>query len=426
MFVNHHLAHAASSFFTSGFDKAAIISIDGSGGDKSGILAIGDNDSIKVIRSFGLRSSWGAFYEEITHKLGFKRHSGEGKVMGLAAYGKPDLTTFNFIDFSGELAEFDWEKMLKFVGSIRIRNVDEQITQEHKDLAATLQAALEKAAVMMCKYLKERTGLGKLCLCGGVSLNCSMNGKIASSDIFEDIFIQPASHDSGSALGAAILCYIKETGRRPDIHLTNAYLGPEYTDQEIEKAIKLHNIDKYIRCENIYKETAKLLAQGKIIGWMQGRMEIGPRALGARSILANPSFLWMRDKINNEIKHRESWRPFAPSVLSEYVTKYVENAKYYSPFMLIAFNAKKESLNDIISASHIDRTVRIQTVNKNECPHYWKLIESFRQETGIPALLNTSFNDKDEPIVCSPADAIKTFLSCGLDHLVVGNFIMSK
>jgi len=425
LFVNHHLAHAASSFFTSGFDKAAIISIDGSGGDKSGILAIGENNSIKVIKSLGLRSSWGAFYEEITHKLGFKRHSGEGKVMGLAAYGKPNLSTFNFIDFNKELAEFNWEKMLKFVRALKTRNSNEQITQEHKNLAATLQAALEKAVIMMCEYLKKNTGLDKLCLCGGVSLNCSMNGKIAQTHIFKNIFIQPASHDSGSALGAAILCYIEKTGKRPDIRMNNAYFGPEYSNEEIITAIESNNITKFKFFEDICAETAKLLAQGKIIGWMQGRMEIGPRALGARSILANPSLTWMRDKVNNEIKHREPWRPFAPSILSEYIDTYIEDP-YNSPFMLIAFNAKKDTINNIISASHVDGTVRVQCVNKNESPLYWELIEKFRQETGIPALLNTSFNDKDEPVVCSPQDAIKTFNSCGLDYLVMGNFLISK
>lgn len=425
IFVNHHLAHAASSFFVSGFDQAAIISLDGSGGDESGVLAVGQDDTIKIIRSFGLRSSWGAFYEEITHKLGFKRHSGEGKVMGLAAYGKPDLSMFDFINYERELASFDWDKMLSFVRGIKTRSPNEALTEYHKNLAATLQAALEKAAIMMCIYLKNNTGLRKLCICGGVSLNCSMNGKIFGSGIFEDIFIQPAAYDSGSALGAAIWCYIKKTSKCPDIYLSNAYWGPEYSNEEVEKAIKSYGVKKYRRCSDIYEETAQLLTQGKIIGWLQGRMEIGPRALGARSILANPSFPWIRDKVNNEVKHREPWRPFAPSILSEYVNEYVDNA-CYSPFMLIAFNAKKSNIKKIISASHVDGTVRIQTVEKKDNPCYWELIERFRQRTGIPALLNTSFNDKDEPIVCSPTDALKTFFLCGMDYLVMGDFIISK
>lgn len=425
IFVRHHLAHAASAFFSSGFDRAAIVSLNGSGGDESGILAEGYDNDIKIMKSLGLRDSWGAFYEEITEKLGFRRHSGEGKVMGLAAYGKPDLGMFDFIDYGKELPDIDWEKMLSFVNNIKPRFQDEPLNEYHKNLAATLQAALEKAAIMLCEYLKEKTGLNELCIAGGVGLNCTMNGKILASGIFGDVFIQPAAHDAGSALGAAIWYYIKVTGKRPDIRLTNSYLGPEYSDGDIEEAIKAQGAGTYRYYEDICEETANLLAQGRIIGWFQSRMEIGPRALGARSIIANPSIASMKDKVNNKVKHREPWRPFAPSILSEYVDEYVEKARL-SPFMLLAFKAKKDKINEVISAAHVDGTIRIQTVEKSENPKYWDLIDKFRQKTGVAAILNTSFNVQGEPIVCSPHDALRTFFSCGLDYLAMGNFLISK
>lgn len=426
IFVNHHLAHASSAFFSSGFKDANIISLDGSGGSESGILGFGQNNKINIQHRFSNRESWGLMYELITEKLGFRRHSGEGKVMGLAAYGIPDPQGLPFVKWDKDIPYIDPKERKVFIEQIKTREKDEPIEDYHKNLAATLQDTLEKAVTKMVDYLHTTNGFSNLCLAGGSALNCSMNGKLAMLPSVDNIFVQPASHDSGTALGAALHVNMEKNKNTSTFIMNHAYWGPEFSDEEIEQALETFKDQlTYKKSPDICKETASYLAKGKIIGWFQGRSEIGPRALGNRSILANPSISEMKDLVNNKVKHREPWRPFAPSILEEEAEKYFLESKK-SPFMILAFNTLPETRHEIISAIHVDGTARPQTVSKITNPKYWNLISEFNNLTGIPAVLNTSFNVDSQPIVNSPEEAIDTFLNCGLEILSIGNFIAWK
>lgn len=425
IFVNHHMAHAASSYFSSGFEEANVISLDGSGGGESGVLGYAKGIDIEFYKYVTNRGSWGLMYEAITEKLGFRRHSGEGKVMGLAAYGIPDPKGLPFVDWDGEIPVIIPEKRKEFIASLPTRNKEEPLTQWHKDLAATLQYTLEKAVSQMAKYLYDKTGSKNLCLAGGTALNCSMNGKLAQLPFVDNIFIQPAAHDAGSALGAALYVHVLKTGEKPNFVMDHAYWGPEFSNDEIEAELRNYPELQYYKSEDIFSETAQYLNEGKIIGWFQGRSEVGPRALGSRSILANPSIPEMKDKVNNQVKHREPWRPFAPSILEESIGRYVENPMP-SPFMIMAFDTIPEVQQEIISAIHVDGTCRPQTVSKSTNPRYWELIKRFEQLSGIPAVLNTSFNVDSQPIVNAPAEGIETFLNCGIDILVIGDYVAHK
>lgn len=425
IFVNHHRAHAASAFFASGFPQANILSLDGSGGTDSGILGFGNENSINIYKTIPNRGSWGLIYEEITEKLGFRRHSSEGKVMGLASYGIPDPNGLPFVEWNEDIPKINPKKRKEFVNSLILRKKEDPITQQHKDLAATLQDTLEKAAIRMVEWLFQKTGNRNLCLSGGTALNCSMNGKLALLPFIDEIFIQPAAHDAGTALGAALITHSEKTGARPIFMMKHAYWGPEFSETEIEDAIKgFHNLP-YKKSNNIFSDTAKLLKEGKIVGWFQGRSEIGPRALGNRSILADPSLPGIKDKVNNNVKHREPWRPFAPSILEEEIDRYINPPKK-SPFMILAFSTLDEHRHDLISAAHIDGTIRPQTVSKETNPRYWQLIKNFEELTGIPAVLNTSYNLDSEPIVNSPQEALDTFLRCEMDAVALGDFIVWK
>lgn len=442
----HHLAHAASSYFASGFKEANIISMDGQGEITSVLLAKGSGDNIKKIKEYSSLNSIGALYESFTDYLGFKRHSQEGKVMGLASYGRPildyreiinwtkngyscgtrqryfNMLKYSFRKFQGKKIESFGELLKKNFGPKRLK--DEPITKRHQDVAATIQNIQEKAVIKLARYLYEKNGIQDFCLAGGSALNCISNGVLLEQDFVKNIYVQPVSSDAGNAIGAAFLEYIKLTGKPIDFEMKHAYWGPEYTNKEIEKVLKEKEI-KYEYHENIEKIAAELIAKGNIIGWFQGRMEVGPRALGNRSILADPTDENMKDKVNAQVKHREGWRPFAPSMIEESAHEYLENY-YPSPFMILSFRIKRDKWKLIPSVVHVDGTTRPQTVTKETNPKYYKLIKEFEKIKGVPVVLNTSFNDKGEPIVCSPQDAISSFKRTNLDYLVMGNFLIKS
>ena len=425
VYIPHHTAHAASTYFASGFQKSNIISLDGRGEDSSTLLAIGNNGKIDDFKEFSVHNSLGNLYSTFTKCLGFNPHSDEGKVMGLACYGKPTYDLKNIVKLTEEGYEFsrNWHyEVTKLFGS-NLRRKGDPLTKEHENLAASLQHTLEKAAVHLATVMHEKTGYKSFCLAGGVSLNCDMNSKILFKDFADDIFIQPAAHDAGSALGAAMYVSSK-LGDKPYFKMEHAYLGPEYTNDDIKEALNECKLkaDFYKDIEGI---TAEKLAKGYIVGWHQGRIEFGPRALGARSILGHPGKRGMKEKINKEVKHRERWRPFAPSMLAESMPEYVEDP-YDSPFMILTFNVKEEKRKEILEATHVDNTVRVQTVKKEINPRYYKLIKEFEKQTSTPVLLNTSFNDNNEPIVLTPRDAIRTFMVSGMDYLAIGNYLLKK
>ena len=423
--VNHHRAHAASAFLASGFPEANILSLDGTGGGESGILGVGRGIDIQALKKISNGGSWGAAYTGITEKLGFRPHSSEGKVMGLAAYGSPDTKGLPFVIWDGDIPVIDVLKQKAFIRSLPLRRKDDPLTDEHKNLAATLQFTLEQAAIQMSEWLYKRTGIRRLCLAGGSALNCSMNGKLALLPWVDEIFIQPAAYDAGTALGAALTVQAQKTGQRPDSEMRHAYWGPEFSNEEIEDSLRKFPLLHYHKSADIFSETAKLIREGKIVGWFQGRSEVGPRALGNRSILADPSRPEMKDRVNNQVKHREPWRPFAPSVMEEAVGRYVARPMQ-SPYMILAFDTKPEAQAEIVSAIHVDGTCRPQTVSRETNPRFWQLIKSFDEISGIPALLNTSFNVDSQPIVNSPEEAIDTFLNCGIDVLAIGDFLALK
>jgi carbamoyltransferase len=423
-YCNHHLSHVASSFYVSGFDLANFISLDGSGGGESGMLGWGHGTRLHVAHRVTNAGSWGVLYELVTDRLGFRAHSHEGKTMGLAAYGDPDPDRFDFIDWSRPVPHIDRRGMHRHLRSIRRREPGEPFTDEHYRLAATVQAALERALLQMAQFLSHQSGSRTLCMAGGVALNCSANGKLLRSDAVDEIYVQPASSDAGVALGAAVLRHVQLTGERPRLVFDHAYWGPDYSDDEIEHLLVEAKIP-YERADDIETRTADLLAQGQIVGWFQGRMEVGPRALGGRSILADPAIAGMKDKVNAEVKHREMWRPFAPSMLEEDVADYAVDA-YRSPFMILAFQARPDRVNQFPAAVHVDDTARVQGVSRDRNPRYYRLIEEFKRITGRGVILNTSFNDAEEPLVCSPRDALRTFFATGLDVLVLGPFLVRK
>lgn len=427
MFVRHHLAHVASSFFLSPFEEANIVSLDGSGGQDAGLLAVGRGTTLEVVAPVDRETSWGEFYERFTGALGFKPHSDEGKVMGLAAYGDPKGQIFPFISLGDDhnLPSYDREGFLRTLAEIRPRGKNEYpINGYHEQIAATLQYSLEQVVARMTEILYRKTGYKNLCMAGGTALNCSCNGKLLRLPHVEKIFVQPAAADCGTALGAAVYAYVQVTGKRPRTKFNHLYWGPEFSNDEIETVLKQSKVP-YRKAEDVAQETAKLLAENKIVGWFQGRMEVGPRALGGRSILANPTDERMKDAVNKYVKFREPWRPFAPSILSENMQEYF-GTDHPSPFMILAFQAREEVKPKIPATLHVDGTGRPQTVEKETNPRYWALIDEFRKLTGVPVVLNTSFNVAGQPIVCTPKDALGTFYICGLDALAIGDFIVEK
>lgn len=424
-FVNHHFAHAASAFYPSGFDNAMILSLDGSGGREAGLLGFGEGSNIEIHKVISDESSWGRMYELVTEILGFKRHSGEGKTMGLASYGNPNLKMFPFIDWSQEIPYINEDMLRSFAeGFVKRESTESALLEKHTRLAATAQKALEEASIRMVNWLIEKTETSNLCIAGGVGLNCVMNGKIATLDKVNAVFVQPVAHDAGTSLGAALAVHMFLGGER-NWKMEHVYYGHEYTDDDIRKTLEKFSQLEYSFSREIEEVTAQELAKGSLVGWFQGRSEVGPRALGNRSILANPAIPEIKDQINGKVKFREMWRPFAPSILEENIDDYVTKFSDV-PFMTVSYQVTEKAHQDISAAIHIDGTCRPQAVSKRTNNKYWNLIKSFEKITGIPAVLNTSFNIQGQPIVNSPTDAIETFINCGLDVLSIGNYIVKK
>lgn len=440
-FIPHHNCHATASFFVSPYNEAALLSIDGSGEWATTWLGYGNGNKIKVLGETYIPHSLGAFYVAATQFCGFKPYYDEGKTMGLAPFGNPNVYKEEIgkmvrVDKNGklhfDLSYFDVPGNLslesfsaKFYEKFgEARKPGEEFTQRHMDIAAAFQRILEDRVLEICDILYEKTKAEYLVISGGVSLNSVMNGRIVRESKFKDVYVMPAAGDNGTALGAAYYLYngiLKQP--RNFVHL-DPYVGTFYTNQEIEKVLKGAKL-QYEYVEDITEKAASLLEKGQIIGWFQGKMEIGPRALGSRSILANPAFPHMKDKINAEVKFREAYRPFAPSAIVEAKNDFFD-ITVEAPFMLKVCNVLKEKQSVIPAVTHVDGSARLQTVNRQSHPEYYDLIKKFGEKTGIPVILNTSFNIQGEPLVESPNDAIRCFFSTGLDALLIGNYFLTK
>ncbi len=445
----HHLCHLASCYYPSGFENALVISHDGIGEVDCSLMATASKGEISIFHQGNQwPNSLGLLYAAVTDYLGWKYNSDEGIVMGLAPYGDDTKTTnsssktyreffkeiiYNIDDFNYEVntswiafhdVRSKWvsDKFIETFGPRR--EYDGVVKEYHKHVACALQNRLEEIIIEQLKKCKEKFGLKKLCFAGGIALNCSLNGKILESKLFDEIFVPPASGDNGTAIGA---CYLSTKNQIPDFsskRLDNYYVGSEFTDNQIEESLDKKNVN-YTKPANFEKYVAQKLNEQKIIGWFQGGAEFGPRALGNRSILTSPFPKKMKDILNSRVKFREEFRPFAPAILSEMTNEYFK-IKQSSPHMLIAVEVKPEKISEIPAVVHIDNSARVQTVDNSNNPKFRKLLESFYDETGCPVLLNTSFNVKGQPIVNSPDDAIDCFLSTNIDVLAIGNFIVEK
>ena len=468
LFSEHHLSHAASAFFPSPFDSAAVLTMDGVGEWTTTSLAIGQGNTLELIKEINFPHSLGLLYSAITYYTGFKVNSGEYKVMGLAPYGKPiyaDLIKKYLIDikedgsFALDMSYFNYctgltmtSKKFDVVFGGPPREPESALTQREMDLAASVQAVTEEVVVLLAKGIAKSTGQRNLCLAGGVALNCVANGKLLREKLFENIWIQPAAGDAGGAVGAALGAYYIMLNQ-PRLIKKNAldgmkgsFLGPEFSQEEIENELtKCGAVFTFYKPEEITNKTAQALADGMAVGWMNGRMEFGPRSLGCRSILADPRSPFMQKLLNLKVKYRESFRPFAPSVLREDVSEWFD-LDTDSPYMLLVADVAKsrqlmmstqekdlfgiDKLNilrsSIPSVTHVDYSARVQTVHEQTNPRYHQLIKKFKELTGCPVLVNTSFNVRSEPIVCSPSDAFRCFMGTELDILVVGNAFLEK
>lgn len=441
-YIEHHLAHAASAFLPSPFEEAAILSMDGRGEDVTTMLARGSGNRIEVLGRRHVPHSLGHLYSAVTAHLGFRAFHDEWKVMGLSAYGSAALVR-RFADlvrleedgtFSLDLRYFRfythgqkaWVSR-RFIEEFGLpRAPGTSLEDRHCDLAFALQRVLEDVAVHIARALGRRTGSRKLCLAGGVALNCLMNQALLERTEFDDLFVQPMAGDAGTALGAALSRhYDLASGDATRAPFANAYLGPAFSDTRTESALTGAGL-RYHRSEHVCREAAELLAAGKIIGWFQGRMEAGPRALGNRSILADPTLAGIKDRLNVVIKRRESFRPFAPSVLDDDADAYFELPKgVRSPFMNVMARVRADQRAALPAVTHVDGSARVHTVTYDSNPRYWELISCFRRLRGVPVVLNTSFNEQ-EPIVCTPEEAIDCYLRSKLDALVLGDFVVIR
>ena len=439
-YVEHHLSHAAGSFFVSPYDQAAIMAMDGSGEWACSWTGYGEGSNVECYNETYFPNSMGAVYESVTEFCGFKPNYDEGKTMGLAPMGDPQ----RYLDAATKLVKFSdtgtlevdldyftyqyWgytrcsQKFYDVFGAPRDPNGE--FEQRHMDVAAAFQKVLEERALEMAVQLKQKTAADYLIVAGGVSLNSVMNGELLRKAGFKDIYVMPAAGDGGTCIGAAYYLHNQILGNSRSFVHSNPYIGNEYSNDVIEALLKRYKLS-YREYEKIDVETARLLAEGNIIGWFQGRMEIGPRALGARSILANPADPGMKDKINHEVKFREAYRPFAPSTTAEACADFFDIA-VQAPFMLKVCAVREDKQNLIPAVTHVDGSARVQTVNKDTNALYHSLITELGKHTGVPVVLNTSFNIQGEPIVESPTDAIRCFFSNGLDKLVIGKFVVSK
>ena len=465
-FSEHHLSHAASAFFSSPYEEAIILTLDGVGEWATTTVSLGKNNKINILKEIHFPHSLGLLYSVFTYFLGFKVNSGEYKVMGLAPYGEPKFKNIildKLIDvkedgsFRLNMDYFNYaigltmtnNKFAKLFNMER-REPEDNLLQIHMDMAASIQAATEEIVLKITRFLSKEFKLENLCMAGGVALNCVANGKILKEGLFKNIWIQPASGDAGGALGAAQAFYYQELDNKRKILKTDSmngsYLGPQFTDDQVEDELKIVGANyKKLTLDQVIKDTAKALSEEKAVGWFQGRMEFGPRSLGNRSIIADPRSEKMQKNLNLKVKYRESFRPFAPAVLFEKVSEWFEiNSE--SPYMLLVAEVKKskqlqmteqqkslfgiDKLNikrsSIPSVTHVDYSARIQTVHKETNPTFHKLIEEFEKITDCPVLINTSFNVRGEPVVCSVADAFNCFMGTDLDILVCNNFILYK
>ncbi len=431
-FVDHHVAHAISAYSFSGFDNAAVVVMDGRGAWEASSIWHGHDGKLDHVLTIPWPNSLGLFYAQFTQYLGFVPNSDEWKVMGLAPYGGPGVNLGEFISLNQETYQVNAPLLFEHSnGTSAIarrlgpqRTPESEIDESFKNVAFAVQDACEAAMLSLVKLALQKTGCRNLAMAGGVALNSKANGKIQASGMVDRIFVQPAASDDGVALGAVFAPYLDKGGRLPMKEMRHAYLGPEFSDAEIEKALVTYKL-RAGQLNDVAATTAELLANGKIIGWFQGRMEFGPRALGHRSILADPRDPEMNAKVNNAVKFREWWRPFAPSMLKEVAGEYLEHA-CDSPFMILTNPVRPEKRDVIPSVTHVDGSARPQTVEKEISPLYWNLINEFGKRTGVPVLMNTSFNLRGEAIVNTPTDAIRTFFSSGMDALVIGNYLVEK
>jgi carbamoyltransferase len=424
-FVEHHIAHAASAYYPSPFKSAAVLTLDGRGEMATTTYNIGRENELIRIGQVNMPHSLGLLYERVTSYLGFLHSSDEYKVMALASYGEPvfinDFREMIRLEANGQYT-IDNERLEERFGPSRIKN--DPFTQHHFNIAHSLQYVLEEVVLELVHWLRRQTGEENLCLAGGVALNCVLNARIRDRGPFKNIWVQPASGDAGTSLGAAIWTDLQQRKTASQHYeMQHAYWGPGYSDEEIEKFLQWAKLP-YRKLKNIAEETADILLLDKIIGWFQGRMEFGPRALGSRSILASPINASMQSRLN-EVKDREDFRPVAPVVLEEDAPEWFENASY-SPFMLFVHQVKEEKAAKIPAVRHIDGTARIQTVNRQQHQKYYDLLKAFKQKTGVPVLVNTSFNTLGKPIVCTPRDAVECFWSSPFDALVMGSYLIEK
>ncbi|MHB8677750.1 MAG: carbamoyltransferase family protein [Candidatus Acidiferrales bacterium] len=457
--IEHHQAHLASTFFVSPFESAAVLSADGLGDFASTMWGLGEGSRIRIDGSIAFPHSLGMFYTAMTQYLGFWKFGDEYKVMGLAAYGSPaylqelrDVVraedpigfrlNLRYFTHHKSGPEMTWKKadetpvlgrlfsplLEKRLG--RTRTPEQPLEQRHKDLAATMQAHLEEILLANINALHAHTKAKALCLAGGVAFNCVANGKILERTPFERVYVQPAAGDGGLSLGAAFAVYHQTLGKPRSFQMDHAFWGPGFEPAEIRRAVSRRLSDSQdvhvaeLDEDALVQATAKHIAQGKIVGWYQGRAEWGPRALGNRSILADPRRAQMKETLNRRIKHREIFRPFAPSILEEATGEYFERT-HPSPFMTFAYPVRASKRAVIPAPTHVDGTARLQTVSRQTHPLYWRLIRTFADFTGVPVLLNTSFND-NEPIVCRPEEALACFDRTKMDVLVLGNFLLEK
>jgi len=449
--VEHHRAHLASSFFASPFDEAAILSIDGSGDFTTTMLAVGRGNQIEVLDSLDFPVSAGLFYTAFTQYLGFPHYGDEYKVMGLAPYGAPTYVDEikQIINFTDD-GLFDWDERyfqnpnemklgyenhiptVSTLFSQKMENVfgparqlGEELTQKHKDIATSVQRVCEELILHILNHLQKRTGLKNICIAGGVAQNSVANGKIIENTAFEQLYIPSAGHDAGISMGSALYAYNHILKHPRAAAVYSAYTGSRFTNEEIEIYLKSRGIE-YERLDDakLYDRITDKLIEPGVVGWFSGRAEFGPRALGGRSIIADPRNEKAKELLNLKIKRRESFRPFAPSILKEYVSEYFTKVEDV-PFMEKVFPIKPEKYTVIPAVTHVDGTGRLQTVDKEVSPRYYALIDRFREKTGVPILLNTSFNE-NEPIVNTPAEALDCFLRTSMDMLVLENCIVER
>ena len=466
-FSEHHLSHAASAFFPSPYNEAIIVTADGVGEWATTTVAIGERNNLRIKKEIHFPHSLGLMYSAFTYYTGFKVNSGEYKLMGLAPYGEPKYSKLietnlihikedgsfrlnqDFFNYTTGLTMTN-KKFHDLFGQMPRDSKRDKITQFHMDIAASIQKVTEDIMIKICKSLRKEYNISNLCLAGGVALNCVANGKILKNKIFENIWIQPAAGDAGGSLGAALAFWHLELKKERQIEkidsMKGSYLGPDYSNESIKNTLKkIGAIFIEYSDDDLINKTADFLSKGDAIGWFQGRMEFGPRALGGRSILGDPRSEKMQKNLNLKVKYRESFRPFAPSILAEDLTEWFE-MNTHSPYMLLVANVnkniKKEMTNeekklfgidklnikrsDIPAVTHVDYSARIQTVHKNTNLKYYNLIKKFKEITNCPVVVNTSFNIRGEPIVNTPENAFNCFMGTELDKLVIGNFILEK